>query len=184
MANCGKSNISAIDNANKKSKSSKVFGSKKSTNASSNITPLPSISKISSFASQLKPDEFAMRSLNKYRNFMSAPECDCGCGGKGRVILKTSDDVHDFCGAVLSDNDCCECAIFLVYNDGMQEIVHKHLDWDDEEEDEVVCISVLSPKNKKILTDVDFFAQFDASFNLHCYGLMVERDNHDWEICE
>ena len=144
----------------------------------SNIIPFS----LSSY--NFKVDEFAMRSLNKYRNFMSAPECDCGCGGKGRLIFETKEELYGFCNAVLGDMDCCECAIFIIHNDGIQEIIYKHLEWDEDVEEECVSIDLLSPKNDKVLQDTDFFAKLDAEFGFHCYGLMIERDNGSWEICE
>lgn len=33
--------------------------------------------------------------LNKFRNFLAEPECDCGCGVKGSLILE---DVQDLFG--------------------------------------------------------------------------------------
>ena len=159
-------------------KITKQSTSKKSTSTSKkkDSTPL-------SFNYTFKVDEFAMRSLNKYKNFLTAPDCECGCGGKSMPILE-DDEVYDFCGCVLSDMECDNCAIFLVHKDGKQEIVHKHIIWDEDTDDEEISIDVLSMKDKKCDLEIDFFAKVDAMLQFHHYALLLERDNDVWDICE
>ena len=124
-----------------------------------------------------KVDEFAMRGLNKYRNILSAPDCDYGCGGKGCPMFEDKEVLHDFCSEMLYENGCMNSAIFLVFKDGKQEIVWGHTD----EDDHKYQISLFTGDK---LTPVDIFAHFDADAGLHCYGLMIEKDNNLWEICE
>jgi hypothetical protein len=55
---------------------------------------------------------FEKRGLDVERNFLQAPTCECGCGGKANLVLNTDDDVLDFCGCMCADNECCQCAVF------------------------------------------------------------------------
>ena len=167
-------------NSNSKKRTSKSKGTKDTLDQ---IINNQSSSPIKDFKYQYKVDEFAMRSLNKYKNFLTAPDCECGCGDKSMTILE-DDDVYDFCGCVLSDIECDNCAIFLVHKDGKQEIVHKHIIWDEDTDDEEVSIDVLSTKNKKDDLEIDFFAKVDAMLQFHHYALLLERDNNVWDICE
>ena len=116
-----------------------------------------------------KVDEFAMRGLNKYRNILSAP--------KRCPMFEDEEVLHDFCSEMLYQNGCGNSAIFLVFKDGKQEIVWGHTDEDDHE----YQVSLFTGDK---LTPVDIFAHFDADAGLHCYGLMIEKDNNLWEICE
>ena len=129
---------------------------------------------------KIKIDEFAMRGLNKYRNILTAPDCDCGCGGKGNLFFESRDELIGFCGSLLMDIDCDNCAIFLVHNDGLQEMILKSLEWDEEDKDVYPQISSLTSK----LNQADLFAEMDAEFGLHCYGMMIEQDDNVWAICE
>lgn len=172
------SNISNFNSKKKANKSKKVKDTlDQIINNQSTKSPM------NKFNYQYKVDEFAMRSLNKYKNFLSAPECECGCGGKAMPILE-DDDVYEFCGCALSDIECENCAIFLIHKDGKQEIVHKHSYWDEETDDEEISIDVLSTKNKKDDLEIDFFAKLDATLQFHHYALMIEHDDNAWEICE
>jgi len=120
--------------------------------------------------------------LNKFRNFLSAPECDCGCGGKGSLILEDTKDLFGFAHAVLSDNECDHCAVFAhAYNDEMFAIVKiDDVEGYDVENPEEYPIKFFSIKE----TDMDFFREFDADFGLHCYGLMIQRYDGNWDIIE
>ena len=130
-----------------------------------------------------KVDEFRVRGLNKYRNILSAPVCECGCGGKGKLVIDKLQELYDLCAAVLFDNGCGNSAIFLEHRSGKMEIVYCHVVYDKETEEPDLEISTLSPK-KGAIQDNDFFSMFDAEERLHCYGLIIERDKGQWEICE
>lgn len=130
-----------------------------------------------------KINEFAMRGLNKYKNFLTAPECECGCGGKGLLLADNDKDLYDILGSVLYDNGCGNSAVFIVHKDGKQEVIHCHEIWNEESDEADLDINVLSPKSSTKL-DNDFFAQLDADMCLHCYGLVIEREKGQWEICE
>ena len=129
----------------------------------------------------LKINEFSMRGLNKYRNFLTAPEC--GCDGKGQIVIYDDEQLHHICSELLFDNECDCSAIFLVHKNGLQEIVLCLEDWNEENDCPMLAVSVLTPKNKNMV-DNDFFASVDGEVGFHCYGLMIERDNGQWEVCE
>ena len=166
-------------NSNSKKRTSKSKGTKDTldqiiNNQSSSSTKSP----VKDFKYQYKVDEFAMRSLNKFRNFMSAPDCECGCGGKMMPILNTPDDLYEFCGAALHQHGCYDSAIFLVHKDGTQEIVLADSEYDEEKDEmEIIGIRVFQDQ------DINAFAHADAGLRLCCYGLMIEHDG-SWEICE
>ena len=129
---------------------------------------------------EFKIDEFAMRGLNKYRNFLTSPDCDCGCGGKGRPVFDTREELIGFCGSILFDMDCSNCAIFLVHKDGKQEAILKMVEWDEDTDDVEEHIASISTKDNT----ADSFAIIDAEYGLHCYGLMIEKEDGVWMICE
>ena len=106
----------------------------------------------------------------------------CGLDNTGATKPSYKLAVYEFCGYVLENEDCDNCAIFLVHKDGMQEITHKHWVYDEDNEEEDLVISLISPKKSNV--EIDFFPKMDALLGLHCYGLMIEHENVAWEICE
>ena len=124
-------------------------------------------------------DEFAVRGLNKYKNVLSAPDCDCGCGGKAMPVFESDDELFSFCGSVLIDNGCTHSAIFLVHKDGRQQIILTVPNFDEETGEEYIeKIGSFSGN------DADMFAQVDAELGFHCYGMLIEKDDNCWQICE
>ena len=61
---------------------------------------------------KFRNESFAGYGLNKFKNFIQAPKCDCGCGGDCKIILKETNDLFGFMNQVLMDNECDCCAIF------------------------------------------------------------------------
>ena len=124
-------------------------------------------------------DEFAVRGLNKYQNVLSAPDCGCGCGGKAMPVFESDDELFSFCGSVLIDNGCTHSAIFLVHKDGRQQVILTVPNFDEETGEEYIeKIGSFSGN------DADMFAQVDAELGFHCYGMLIEKDNNCWQICE
>lgn len=124
--------------------------------------------------------------LNKFRNFLSAPECDCGCGGKGNLILDDVQDLFGFAYNVLADNECGCCAIFAHgMDDKMWAIIKledpsENYDYEKKYDPDENPISFLGIDE----TDYEFFRELDAECNLHCYGLLVQNVNGSWDIVE
>lgn len=137
-------------------------------------------SKASSLLSyHFKVDEFAMRGLNKYRNFLQVPHYNGNYNDEGLIKFKNDDDLKSFCATALVDNGCCRAAIFLIYKSGKQRIICTIPGWNDEDEFEYIeNIGVIENQ------DINIFAKFDAELCLHCYGLMIKREKKQWEICE
>ena len=118
---------------------------------------------------------FEAYGLNKFRNFMSAPDCECGCGGKGSLILKTEEDLFGFMYNMLMDNECNCCGIFAHgYDDKMYAAIKGEYE---DNEDPVDFFGVEE-------TDTDFFKELDATCGLHCYGLLVQNHKGTWDIIE
>lgn len=110
--------------------------------------------------------------LNNLRSFISSPDCDCGCGGKMKVMLDTHDDMFEFCAELLVDHGCPESAIFAyAYDDKMYAIV-----FDGESE----AVDVIEAKEP----NMDFFKMIDAELRLCCYGLIIETSPGEWDILE
>ena len=123
---------------------------------------------------RFKVDEFAMRGLNRYRNFLSSPANDDPC----YLQLDTKDDVYNFCNTLLQKHKCYNSAIFLVFKDGTHAMCVTNIEYNEElEEPEIIGMFVLDG------SDIDAFAKLDSDLRLCCYGLMIEHDQ-GWEICE
>lgn len=127
---------------------------------------------------KFRNESFAGYGLNKFKNFMSAPECDCGCGGKGKLLLGDTKELFGLMNAVLMDNECDCCAIFAHAYDENMYVAIKYICGDEELDDETP-VKFFSIKN-----DMDFFQEMDAQIGLHCYGLMIEAKQGEWKIIE
>lgn len=118
---------------------------------------------------------FDMCGLDAEKNMLSAPLCDCGCGGKMNICLETSDDVDDFCAAMVSEADCKNCACFAISCDN--EIYCAIRQGDDiyqASTDTLDYIEHLKYKIGKMVNELD----------LHCYGLIAEKEPGVWKIVE
>lgn len=160
----------------KKNNNSDSNNAKSDTKNNTTPTSTPSIKP---FEFKIKVNEFAMRGLNKYRNFLNAPECECGCGGKAMPIFDTQEELMNFCAGVLFNNGCSHAAVFLVHKNGNQEIVLTMPGYDEEADCEYI-----ENIGSFIDNDADAFAKFDGEVGLHCYGMLIEKDDNCWEICE
>ena len=128
---------------------------------------------------KFRNESFAGYGLNKFKNFISTPECDCGCGSKGKLLIKENEELFGFMNAVLMENECDCCAIFAHAYDENMYVAIKCI-YDDEELDEdETPVKFFGVKN-----DMDFFQGIDAQIGLHCYGLMIETKQGEWKIIE
>lgn len=116
-------------------------------------------------------EKFSAYGLNAFRNFMSAPDCDCGCGG---IMLDDNDEVFGFMNAMLQEHDCECSAIFAIDYDGA---MYAGVLEPECEEDSIHIMGIPN-------TNMDFFADIDAEFRLCCYGLMIEIEPGVWKIVE
>ena len=105
-------------------------------------------------------------------NFLEAPMCDCGCGGKGRLCLENDDDVKDFCCGMVSENDCDHCTVFAINEDNYLIAAIR-------DEDDIYVIQTKEPvDNYKMIGEM-----FDE-MQLHCYGLIVYVGDGLYKIVE
>lgn len=125
---------------------------------------------------------FEAYGLNNFRNFLAAPECECGCGSKGVLILEDTKDLFGFMNDMLEEHECNHCAIFAhTFDDKMYVAIKldevEAREYDDPEEYPIKFLGIEE-------TDMTFFKEVDAEFGLHCYGLMIQNKDGNWEIIE
>lgn len=113
-------------------------------------------------------DSYIMYGLNKHRAFLAPPTCE-DCGHDGDLVFEDSDDLKEFCGFVLMDHDCENCAIFVVHRDGIYEAFMKM----DEDEGAIGIIRS---------DDMHMFAELDGELRFCCYSLLMETDEGIYEI--
>lgn len=146
---------------------------------------------------------FAGYGLNKFKNFMKAPQCECGCGGTCSLVINNNEDLFGFMNEMLLDNGCNCSAIFAhsyddklyaailcvddddyeEYEDNENDDIDK-VDFDDEDADNVdenkSPVKIFGTSDEYL----EFFQEWDAELTLHCYALMIETKKGQWEIIE
>ena len=55
---------------------------------------------------KFRNEYFAAYGLNKFKNFLNAPICECGCGNKTHILLKDDEALLNLTGQLLSEHDC------------------------------------------------------------------------------
>lgn len=115
---------------------------------------------------------FGAYGLDKNKNFLQAPLCECGCGEKTSLVLETKEDLFQFMNVMLMENDCNHCAIFAHAFDGS---MYATLKVENESGDPVLLFKVEE-------SDLGFFKEWDNELDLHCYGLIIETKNGLWKI--
>lgn len=98
--------------------------------------------------------------LDIEKNFMQAPVCECGCGGKASIVLNDQSDVSQFCGQMCAENDCNQCAVFVINKDNSL-IGAIKLGND---------IQIIGSTGS--LDDYETLGEIADEFELHCYGLI------------
>lgn len=123
---------------------------------------------------KFRPEWFGAYGLDKNKNFLQAPLCECGCGEKTSLVLETKEDLFQFMNVMLIENDCNHCAIFAHAFDGS---MYATLKVENESGDPVLLFKVEE-------SDLGFFKEWDNELDLHCYGLIIETKNGLWKIIE
>lgn len=125
---------------------------------------------------------FEAYGLNSFRNFLFAPECECGCGGKGSLILEDKKELFGFMNNMLAEHGCNCCAIFAhAYNDEMFAAIKlDDVEGYDKSNPEEYPIKFFGVKT----TDMEFFKEWDAEVGLHCYGLLIQNKDGNWDVIE
>ena len=104
---------------------------------------------------KFRNEYFSGYGLNKFKNFLQAPECDC-C-----AIFAHSYDNKMYAGIKCVEYD----------EDG--EIIN-----DDSEDETPVKFFAVDDDY------YEFFQELDADIGLHCYGLIIETNKGQWKIIE
>lgn len=154
---------------------------------------------------KFRVENFAAYGLNKFRNFLVASECDCGCGSShSRLLLKDKDALFEFMIGMLLEHGCLKGALFAIgYDDHMYAAVMNEdafvptksdvLEYA-EAHDEIVTDEELEkyPDDDELEEPIhffdtneinmDFFAEIDNAFRCCCYGVLIETKPGEWKI--
>ena len=123
---------------------------------------------------KFRPEWFTAYGLDKDKNFLQSPLCECGCGEKMSLVLETNKDLFQFMYAMLMENDCNHCGIFAYAFDGS---MYAALKVENETDDPVLFFQIKE-------SDLGFFREWDDELELHCYGLIIETRKGLWKIIE
>lgn len=115
---------------------------------------------------------FKTYGLKASNNFLEAPKCECGCGSYANLVLETNEDLYNFIGAMLEENDCDYCGIFARK---MDNTIVMGLKLDGE-------IRLYSAPNENVCKAKEFVAWAQKDLQLHCYGLLEQVDDALYKI--
>lgn len=113
---------------------------------------------------------FAYYGLDKDKNFLQAPICECGCGNYMDIILNDDDDVGEFMHVMLDEYECNYCAIFAVKRDDMALMGVKT--------DGGICMYKCKIDGQK----KNLFSKIQEVGKFHCYGLLEQVDEKSYRI--
>lgn len=112
--------------------------------------------------------------LDKDKNFLKAPVCECGCGEKAQAVLANEEELFGFMYNLLLLEECGICAVFAHgYDDKMYAAIKA--DHEDGKPVKVLCSAQ---------TNMNFFKDLNEAYEFHRYGLMVQRHDDKWDIIE
>ena len=120
-------------------------------------------------------DSYIMYGLNRRRAFLTPPTCE-DCGHDGYLVL-SDDELKNFCGFILTEHDCDNCALFVVHNNDTYEAYMKIGSEYDEDEEEISCDIGVCRSD-----DMHMFATMDGEFKFCCYSLLMETGDGIYEI--
>ena len=123
---------------------------------------------------KFRPEWFGAYGLDKNKNFLQAPLCECGCGEKMSLVLEDIKDLFQFMSMMLMENDCNHCGIFAYAFDGS---MYTALKIENETDDPVLFFQIKE-------SDLGFFREWDDELELYCYGLIIETRKGLWKIIE
>ena len=123
---------------------------------------------------KFRPEWFAAYGLNKEKNYLQAPICECGCGSKAVLLLSDREELFGFMFNMLLENECNHCGMFAHAFDGSMYVAIKVCE---DEEDPVKFFGIEE-------TDMTFFKGWDDELELHSYGLLIESKHGEWKIIE
>lgn len=117
---------------------------------------------------------FHMCGLDKEKNFLESPKCECGCGEKTYLILNSKEEATDLAWQLLVDNDCNCCAVFVILEDNSMMFAYRH-------GENIDNISVYETNKIEDYSDIGKIAD---ELELHCYGLIAHVKENQYSIIE
>ena len=117
----------------------------------------------------IRKSTFAYYGLDKSKNFLEAPVCECGCGSRANIILETDDDICGFMHTMLEEWDCDHCAIFTVKNND-EVLMGVKLS------DGIKCYKCKADGHRNLFKDIQ------DDFGSHCYGILEQADETSYKI--
>lgn len=130
---------------------------------------------------KFRSKSFSGYGLDKEKNFLQAPICECGCGNKCHIMLDDAKELFSFMNTMLMEHECNHCAIFAhAYDDYMYaaiKCIHEDDSLDDSDETTVKFFGTEDDYH-------DFFKEWDDEAEFHCYGLLIETRKGEWDIIE
>lgn len=117
---------------------------------------------------------FHMCGLDKEKNFLESPKCECGCGEKTYLILNNKEEATDLAWQLLEDNDCNCCAVFVILEDNSMVFAYRH-------GENIDNISVYETNKIEDYSDIGKIAD---ELELHCYGLIAHVKENQYSIIE
>lgn len=117
---------------------------------------------------------FHMCGLDKEKNFLESPKCECGCGEKTYLILNSKEEATDLAWQLLADNDCNCCAVFVILEDNSMVFTYRH-------GENIDNISVYETNKIEDYSDIGKIAD---ELELHCYGLIAHVKENQYSIIE
>lgn len=112
---------------------------------------------------------FAYYGLDKDKNFLQAPLCECGCGHYANLVLEDDDDICGFMHAMLEEHECNHCAIFTVK--GGDEVLMGI-----KSDDGIKCWKCMAEGRENLFKDIQDGYQF------HCYGFLEQVGDNLYRI--
>lgn len=119
-------------------------------------------------------NNFAAYGLNRKRNFLQPPKCDCE--HDAFLCLRDEEDVRDFCTDMLMEHTCPEAAVFCSFKDGRYMAVVKQPD--ELDEGQSILFAIKPAKDREMFSDID------SEFRLCCYGMITEVNPGEWRVEE
>lgn len=133
---------------------------------------------------KVRVEAFEAYGLNSFRNFLIAPQCECGTAS---LLLKTRKELFGFMGGMVLEHGDPDGAIFAVGYDGKMYACMmnpKYEEWllinEEDEDTDIDPVIILGTQDLQM----DFFKEIDAEFGLCCYGLIIETKPGQWHIVE
>ena len=78
---------------------------------------------------KFRPEWFGAYGLDKNKNFLQAPLCECGCGEKMSLVLEDIKDLFQFMNVMLIENETDDPVLFFQIKESDLGFFRE---WDDE----------------------------------------------------